>query len=116
MNFSSPWTKTLIRTRLSAILQFLSNNNDGTVSSIADINAGYWKFEKAQVRRWTTYKGARVFLNCSAHYMLWHGGPQELDVSLVVVEAAREGNALSAMRMALPSMGLYTPVLYHDLI
>lgn len=48
--------------------------------------------------------------------MLWHGGPQELDVSLVVVEAAREGNALSAMRMALPSMGLYTPVLYHDLI
>ncbi|OJJ00155.1 hypothetical protein ASPVEDRAFT_149127 [Aspergillus versicolor CBS 583.65] len=103
---SSLWTKTLIRTRLSAILQFLTDINDGTVSSIADINAGYWKFEKSQVRRWTKYKGSRVFLNCSANYMLWHGGPQELDVSLVVVEAAREGNALSAMRMALPSMGM----------
>ncbi len=74
------------------------------------MDAGYWKFEKSQVRRWVTYKGARVFLNCTAHYMLWHGVPQELGVRLVVVEAAREGDAHSAMRMALPSMGTYTRI------
>lgn len=67
-------------------------------------------FEKSNIRRRVTYKGARVFLNCTTHYMLWHGGAQELDVSLVVVEAAREGNAFSAMRMALPSMGIYSTV------
>lgn len=101
----TPWKKSLIRTRLNSILQCLRDINDGTVSTVADMNAGYWKFEKSQVRRWVTYKGARVFLNCTAHYMLWHGVPQELGVRLVVVEAAREGDAHSAMRMALPSMG-----------